>query len=97
MNGLDDMLQIFPILDRVIQWVILPILAIIYSHNKQHNEHEKKFIKLEGDNARILSILEERQKQQEDNRVVDRANAKTLAEAINRLNSRLDHEYEALR
>lgn len=97
MTEIEIVTQMFPVLDRLIQWIIIPVAVVIYSHNKRHNEHEKKFIRMEGENARILSILEERQKQRDADKKSEDATFKSLAEAVTKLNERLDALFETHR
>lgn len=90
--------ELWPILDRVMQWLIIPAIAALWAlHAKlnasdsinaaRHSDAEKNIL-------RLMTILEERDKQrQNDNRHAEKAFS-DLQEVIEKLSERLDRFME---
>ena len=91
---IEEIENIWPYLDRLVQWIIIPLVIFVYQtsrmNEKRHTSHEKTFIRMEGENTRILSILEERQKQRDEDKELERQAIVRLTEATEKLNARLD-------
>jgi hypothetical protein len=81
---------IFPYLDRLVQWIVIPLALFIYGHSRKHVEHEKKFIEQQGEIRAVLAVLEAYKAQ----RIEDQANQgkaiDRLTVAVEKLNDRLD-------
>lgn len=88
---MDDLDSLFPIFDRVVQWIVLPLLAVIWLHDKKHIAHEKKFIEQAGEIARALAVLETWKAQRSEDQAAHARAMERLSLAVERLNSRLDH------
>ncbi len=87
---MEDAISVLPIIEAIVQWLIAPMVVLLWQHNRRHGEHEKKFIRNEAENRRILTILEERSLQRgEDNERFNKTLEK-LGAAIEKLNDRLD-------
>lgn len=70
-------------LDKIVQWLILPIIAIAYNLYQRVNSQEKEIL-------RILTILEERERRRNEDRETELSANKALKEAIDKLNSKID-------
>ena len=77
-------------INAIVQWLVLPMLAVIWTHEKRLNGNDREIL-------RLLTVLEEREKlravarenEHETNKRLDHA-LEMQAEAINKLNDRLD-------
>lgn len=87
---MNEFTTLIPVLDRIIQWIVIPIGVILWNHSKKHTEHEKTFIRMEGENKRILAVLEERATQRDEDRKQERETLSRLTDTVDKLNDRLD-------
>ena len=71
------------VLDRLVQWVILPAAAMLFAHNRRIN-------RIDAEILRILTILEERANARTEDREAERATFNDLKAALDRLTDRLD-------
>jgi L-lactate utilization protein LutB len=86
--------NLWSILDRLMQWLILPAVAFIWAMNGRVSAHDREIL-------RILTILEERNARRDEERVdlakvIDQLEAHRkedkddMAKAVNRLETVLD-------
>jgi hypothetical protein len=75
------------VLDRMVQWLIIPAIAFGWALNKRVSLHESEI-------QRIVTILEERERHRDRDRAADREVIRELKGAIDKLNDRLDHIVE---
>lgn len=76
--------DIWMVMDRVMQWLILPALGVIWAINTRIGKHEKEIL-------RIMTILEERNRRREEDREDVSATFKQLREAITALAEKIDN------
>lgn len=65
---------VWQFLDRLVQWLILPAIAVIWSMNNRLSMHDREIL-------RILTILEERDHRRGEDREDWQVTVKTLREA----------------
>ena len=70
-------------LDKIIQWLIIPVVAVAYNLYQRVNSQEKEIL-------RILTILEERERRRNEDRETELSANKALKESIDKLNTKLD-------
>lgn len=88
---MEDLGQYLPLLDRLVQWMVIPAILMLLTHNRRHNEADKKFIKQEGVIERILSVLEVRQEQRLEDQRREGKEIARLSAAIDKLSDKIDH------
>lgn len=71
------------LLDKVIQWLVIPALAVAYNLYQRVNSQEKDIL-------RILTILEERERRRTEDREVEISTAKALKDSIEKLSAKID-------
>lgn len=77
------------VLDRLIQWLVIPLVMWVVWLNKQSNKHDKEIYK-------ILTVLEERNKTRDEDLNRQQEATRQLHEAIEKLSLRLDRLLENL-
>ena len=70
-------------LDKIIQWLIIPVVAVAYNLYQRVNSQEKEIL-------RILTILEERERRRNEDRETELSANRSLKESIDKLSSKLD-------
>lgn len=79
--------ELWPLIDRLIQWLIIPAIVVLWSLHSRQNESERHIL-------RLMTIMEERDKQyQADNRHAEGA-FNSLKEVIEKLSERMDRFLE---
>ena len=71
------------VLDKIIQWLIIPLVAVAYNLYQRVNSQEKEIL-------RILTILEERERRRNEDRETELSANKSLKESIDKLSAKLD-------
>ena len=71
------------VLDKIIQWLIIPLVVVAYILYQRVNSQEKEIL-------RILTILEERERRRNEDRETELSANKALKESIDKLNTKLD-------
>ena len=70
-------------LDRIVQWLVIPILMGIVFLYKQSNMHDREIL-------RILTILEERNRRRDEDKKETEDTNRQLRKAIELLTSKID-------
>ena len=71
------------VLDKIIQWLIIPLVVVAYNLYQRVNSQEKEIL-------RILTILEERERRRNEDRETELSANKSLKESIDKLSAKLD-------
>ena len=79
--GIDP--EFWTVLDRVVQWLIIPALVAAWYLNRRVDSQEREIL-------RILTILEERNQRRSEDREDSAAAFTALRGAIERLSSKID-------
>jgi hypothetical protein len=79
-----------PFLDRVVQWVVIPMCVLLWTHNRKHFEHEKKFIEQQGEIKAVLAVLESWKAQRTEDQQTNNKTFERLTAAVEKLNDRLE-------
>mgnify|MGYP001809921310 CR=1 FL=1 len=82
--------NLLPFLDRVIQWVVIPMAVLLWTHNRKHFEHEKKIIEQQGEIKAVLAALDSWKAQRAEDQVAIGKTFERLTQAVEKLNDRLD-------
>lgn len=70
--------------DRVVQWLVIPLLLGFVYLYKQNNQHDKEIL-------RILTILEERNRRRDEDMLNTEKTHEKLYGAIEKLTSRIEN------
>lgn len=79
------------LLERLVQWVIIPAIAWVWSIQRSVSDSDKRISQLFSENLRILTILEERQKGGDEYKVNMAEALRDLRSVIKSLDDKLDH------
>lgn len=75
--------EVWSILDRLMQWLILPAIAFIWAMNVRVSTHDREIL-------RILTILEERNARHEGEKVEWAKVVTRLEAAVEKLSNKID-------
>jgi hypothetical protein len=73
----------FSVINGLLQWVVAPALVWIWSHERRLASGEREILKL-------LTILEERNKQRDNDKIAEAEVLRDLRDQIKRLADKLD-------
>ncbi len=82
--------NLLPFIDRIIQWVIIPMAVLMWTHSRKHHEHEKRFIEQQGEIKAVLAVLDAWRVQRAEDLVNTAKATERLTHAVEKLNERLD-------
>jgi hypothetical protein len=82
--------NLLPFLDRVIQWIVIPMVVLLWTHSRKHYEHEKKFIEQQGEIKAVLAALNSWKEQRAEDQAAIGKTFERLTAAVEKLNDRLD-------
>jgi ribosomal protein L29 len=80
----------WPLIDRLIQWLILPAIAWLWALQTRATDTERSILRVEGEIARLLTVLEERERRRVEDREEFAEAVKELKAAITGLSAKLD-------
>lgn len=79
--------DVLALIDALIQYIVLPAAAILWSHNRRIN-------RIDAEILRILTVLEERATARTQDLEVQERATKALNEAVQRMTERIDRFIE---
>lgn len=77
-------LEYWPIVQSLVQWLVIPAIVIIWNISKRQTQQEKEIL-------RILTIIEERDKRRTEDRDSNMEVFQALRASIEKLHDKIDH------